>query len=51
MGELDDLSTYNGETEHDLWVDFTNYEYTGELREFFEDSDVEKYIDDLEDCD
>ena len=50
MDELDDLSTYNGDTEHDMWVDFTNNEYTGELREFYEDTDVDKYIDNLEDC-
>ena len=26
---MDDLYTYNGDTEHDMWVDFDNYENTG----------------------
>ena len=43
MDELDDLATYNGDTEHDMWVDFTTYENTGELREIFNDSDDEDY--------
>ena len=29
MDELDALDTYNGETEHDIWVDFDNFENTG----------------------
>ena len=37
MDELDDLDTYNGNAEHDMWVDFTTYEYTGELGEIFDD--------------
>lgn len=37
MEELEDLSVYNGNTEHDMWVDFTNYEYTGEHDEFDDD--------------
>lgn len=31
MDELNDLETYNGDAEHDMWVDFTYQEYTGEL--------------------
>ena len=29
MGELNDLDTYNGDTEHDMWVDFDNYKNNG----------------------
>lgn len=35
----DDFNTYNGDPEHDMWVDFTNYEYTGEPDEFDEDAE------------
>lgn len=49
MDELDDLSKYNGETEHDMWVDFTTHEYTGELREYFDDTDVDDFVDNLDD--
>ena len=31
MDEYDDLGTYNGEPEHDMWVDFDCNENTGEL--------------------
>lgn len=47
MDELDDLATYNGDTEHDMWVDFTTHEYTGELGEYFDDSDVDNLVDNL----
>ena len=39
MDELDDLATYNGDTEHDMWVDFTTHEYTGELGDIFDEED------------
>lgn len=29
MDEYEDLDTYNGDSEHDMWVDFDNYENTG----------------------
>lgn len=51
MDEYDDLGTYNGDTEHDMWVDFDYHENTGELSELFEDSDLDQYIDNLNDCD
>ena len=49
MDELDDLATYNGDTEHDMWVDFTTHEYTGELGDIFDDSDVDNFEDNLND--
>lgn len=29
MDEYENLGTYNGDTEHDMWVDFDNYENIG----------------------
>ena len=49
MDEFDDLSIYNGDTEQDMWVDFTDYEYTGELGECFEDTNVDSFVDNLDD--
>ena len=51
MDELNDLNTYNGDTEHDMWVDFTTNQYTGELADIFDDSEVDDFIDDLDDWD
>lgn len=30
MDELDDLGTYDGDPVHDMWVDYTYEQYTGE---------------------
>ena len=35
MDELEDLDMYNGNIEHDMWVDFTANQYTGELSDIF----------------
>ena len=51
MEELDDLATYNGDTEHDMWVDFSTHEYTGELANIFDGSEVDDFIDNLDDWD
>ena len=51
MDEFDDLDTYNGNTEHDMWVDFTTNQYTGELADIFNDSEVDDFIDNLDDWD
>ena len=51
MDELDDLDSYNGDTEHDMWVDFTTNQYTSELADIFEDSEVDDFIDNLNDWD
>ena len=37
MDELDDLEVYNGDTEHDMWGDFTYQENTDELPDLFDD--------------
>ena len=51
MEDLEDLSTYTGNTEHDMWVDFTTNQYTGELADIFDDSEVDDFIDNLDDWD
>ena len=51
MDELDELDKYNGNTEHDMWVDFTNHEYTGELDDIFDDDNIHDFIDNLDDWD
>ena len=43
MDEYDDLDTYNGDTEHDMWVDFDYNENTGELSDLFEDTDLRRF--------
>lgn len=49
MDDYNELTIYNGESEHDMWVDFSNNESTGELDDIFDNPDVEninsgKYI-------
>lgn len=50
MDNLEEIDAYNGNTEHDMWVDFTYHENTGELPELFDDS-LDDYIDNLNDRD
>ena len=50
MVELDALDTYNGYTEHDMWVDFDNFENTGSPNVFYE-PDLEKFFYSLNDWD
>lgn len=50
MDEYEDLDAYNGDTIHDMWVDFDNYENTGTPDVFDEDS-LDDYIDNLSDWD
>lgn len=51
MDELEDLDKYNGDSEHDMWVDFTTNQYTGELADIFNDTEVDDFIDNLDDWD
>lgn len=46
----DDLDTYNGDTEHDMWVDFDNYENTG-TPDVFDEHDLDNFIDNFNDRD
>lgn len=51
MDELEELDAYNGETDHDMWVDFTYHEDTGELADLFDEDSLDNYIDNLNDWD
>lgn len=50
MFNLDDLDTYNGDSEHDMWVDFDNYENTG-TPDVFDEPDLDNFIDNFNDWD
>ena len=43
----EDLGTYNGDVEHDMWVDYDYNENTDELPEWFDEDDdpTSDYID------
>ena len=51
MNDINDLDTYNGDPVHDGWVDFDYNENTGELSGLFEDSDLDDFIDSINDRD
>lgn len=51
MDELEELDAYNGDTEHDMWVDFTYHVNTDELGALFDDEALDEYIDNLNDWD
>lgn len=44
MNDFDDLDNYNGDTEHDMWVDFDSYNNTGET-DVFNEEDIDNDID------
>ena len=51
MDEYEDLDAYDGDTEHDMWVDFDYNGNTGDLSGLFEDTDIDHFIDNLNDWD
>ncbi|MDE5811867.1 MAG: hypothetical protein K2H61_06150 [Muribaculaceae bacterium] len=51
MSDFDALETYNGDSEHDMWVDFDYNENTGELSDLFDETDLDPNIDTLNDWD
>lgn len=50
MTDYNDLDIYNGDTEHDMRVDFDNFENTG-TPDVFNESDYDNFIDNLNDWD
>ena len=50
MAGTEELDTYSGNTEHDMWVDFDNYENTGNP-DVFDEPDLDNFIDNLNDWD
>lgn len=51
MEKYEDLDTYNGEPVHDSWVDLDYNENTGELSDFFEERDLDQFIENPNDWD
>ena len=51
MADYEDLDSYNGDPVHDGWVDFDYHENTGELSGLFEETDIDDFIDNLNDWD
>ena len=49
--DYDDLDTYDGDPVHDSRVDFDYNENTGELSDIFDDTDLDQFIDNLNDWD
>ena len=50
MQDYDDLGSYNGDVEHDMWVDYDYYKNTGELDMLFdEEDDDDENVDELAD--
>lgn len=47
--DIEDLDVYNGDTEHDMWVDFDYHQNTGELSDDFTAEDLYEHYDDLDD--
>ena len=51
MTDIANLDTHNGVTEHDMWADFDYNENTGKLQDLFNETALDKYIDNLNDWD
>ena len=51
MTDYDDLDTYNGDPVHDMEVDYDFHINTGELSDIFDDTDLDQFIDNLNDWD
>lgn len=51
MNEYDDLDIYNGDTVHDMEVDYDFHINTCELPAEFRDSDLDDFINNLNDWD
>lgn len=47
MEDYNDLGSYNGDVEHDMWVDYDHYQNTGEPNVFVEEN-FEEILDDFE---
>ena len=50
MEDYDDLGSYNGDVEHDMWVDYDHYQNTGEP-DVFDEEDIDEIVDELNDWD
>lgn len=46
MEDYDDLGSYNGYVEHDMWVDYDHNQNTGEP-DVFDEEDIDDIVDEL----
>ena len=51
MTDYDELDTYNGDPVHDMEVDYDFHINTGELSDIFDDTDLDQFIDNINDWD
>lgn len=51
MDELENLDSYNRTPEHDSWVDYDYHENTSELSDLFDDTNMDVFINNLNDWD
>lgn len=51
MDDYENLDTYNGDTVHDMWVDSDYNENTGELPYIKDETDLDNFIENLNDWD
>lgn len=49
MEEYEDLDQYNGDSAHDMNVDFDRYNNTEELADIFDEDSLDDYIKNLND--
>ena len=50
IDEYENLDLYNGDTVHDMWVDYDHYKNTGEP-DVFDEEDIDEIVDELNDWD
>ena len=50
IDEYENLDLYNGDTVHDMWVDYDHYQNTGEP-DVFDEEDIDEIVDELNDWD
>lgn len=50
MSDFDELDTRNGDSVHDMWVDFDKIENTG-TTDVFDETEIDNFIDNLNDWD
>ena len=50
IDEYENLDLYNGDTVHDMWVDYDHYQNTGEP-DVFDEEDIDEIVDELNNWD
>ena len=50
MDDYNDLGSYTGAVEHDMWVDYDHYQNTGDP-DVFNEENIDEIVDELNDWD